>query len=260
LNSKESSESSTFTQEILGDTSWVQNLSEKEEMLKALNNFVIENNELHETRSLQVSGGAEIGLKSPEDQGLSMIPLSSDGLFSFLGDDYQQLIKKLENKRPQNIDVIFITEKFRPWSEVSTDLKEGFINELVAAFPTNVAELFEKMIQAMELSPSQVMLLPAKNDNNSDHLQLILNIAAFYQPQLIVTLGSTATQVMLKSNDRLSLIHGQFFSKKVTPDYTSQIVPLFHPEILHTNVNMKKTAWADMKKMMHFLKKNPANE
>jgi uracil-DNA glycosylase family 4 len=61
---------------------------------------------------------------------------------------------------------------------------------------------------------------------------------------------------VLKSTDRLAQVHGQFFSRKIG-EKTFQVVPLFHPSIIETNQNMKKTAWADMQKIMKHLKKLP---
>lgn len=62
---------------------------------------------------------------------------------------------------------------------------------------------------------------------------------------------------ILKSNDRLSLVHGEFFTRKIGDETSIQVVPLFHPSIIETNQNMKKTAWVDMQKIMKHLKKLP---
>jgi len=59
------------------------------------------------------------------------------------------------------------------------------------------------------------------------------------------------------TKDRLATIHGEIvdLSLKLIQDqaYFFNMMPLFHPQILLINPNMKKTAWADMQKAMRFL-------
>ncbi len=84
-----------------------------------------------------------------------------------------------------------------------------------------------------------------------------MRIAAFYKPEVIVTLGAKATHKILKGQERLAMVHGQFFVRKIENVGTMTIVPLFHPSIIESNQNMKKTAWSDMQKIMQHLKKLP---
>jgi uracil-DNA glycosylase family 4 len=70
-----------------------------------------------------------------------------------------------------------------------------------------------------------------------------------------VTLGANSTHKILKVQDRLTQLHGQFFNRKIENIGTFIVVPLFHPSIIENNQNMKKTAWTDMQKIMKQLKK-----
>ncbi|MFL5786168.1 MAG: uracil-DNA glycosylase family protein, partial [Bacteriovoracaceae bacterium] len=111
------------------------------------------------------------------------------------------------------------------------------------------------MILAMKLDPSEVMIYPVEKTDETDLSGEVVRIALYLNPEVMITLGAKATQKILKSNDRLSLIHGQFFERKVENQGVLQIVPLYHPSILETNVSMKKTTWTDMQKIMKHLKK-----
>ena len=46
-----------------------------------------------------------------------------------------------------------------------------------------------------------------------------------------------------------SNIHGQFFEKQYG-DTAFSLMPVFHPDFLVINPNMKRTAWADLQKVM----------
>lgn len=170
----------------------------------------------------------------------------------------EEILKVLfRGKNPGSIRVMFVTENIRPWSEVKADLKGGFIDELLTGFPLKTAEFFERMILAMKLDPSEVMIYPVEKSEDSDLSAEVIRISLFLNPEILITLGAKASQKILKSNDRLSNIHGQFFERKVENQSTLQIVPLFHPSILETNQSMKKTTWADMQIIMKHLKKIP---
>jgi hypothetical protein len=159
-------------------------------------------------------------------------------------------------KEEGKVKALFVTEKFRSWEDVSMELRTGLINELLMGFPLKTAELFERMIKAMKLEASEVMIYPVEGSDEADFSADVMAIAAFYGSDVIIPLGAKATNHILKSNDRLSVIHGQFFGRNIF-DKTLQVVPLFHPSIIETNQNMKKTAWADMQKIMQHLKKIP---
>jgi len=260
----------TFAEALLGDVSWLKRtevshaapipsktaFSEKIQVIESLERFAQEKATELQTNVLRMDG-AEVHLRN--DVGWENVNLfsDSDALKNNLSLDHKILEIILNNKAPQTVKAIFVSEKFRPWNEVQSELKSGFINELLVGFPLKTAELFERMIMAMKLVPSEVIIFPVEGLDEADYSKDVMEIAAFYRPEVIITLGAKATHKILKSNDRLSLVHGQFFNRKVGESDNFQVVPLFHPSIIETNQNMKKTAWADMQKIMKHLKKLP---
>jgi hypothetical protein len=260
----------TFGSALLGDTSWLkrshtpavvappaqEEYSEKVQVIESLERFAQEKSQELKSPILKLDGG-ELHIR-PEPGWDDLTHFAGkEALFEYLKLDKNLLEISLKDKRPNEVKVLFVSEKFRPWDEVSPELREGFINELLVGFPVKTAELFERMIVAMKLSPAEVIIFPVEGSEEEDFSRDVMEVAAFYHPEIIITLGAKATHKILKSNDRLSLVHGQFFNRKMGERASFQVVPLFHPSIIETNQNMKKTAWADMQKIMKQLKKLP---
>lgn len=231
----------------------VEAFTEKKQVLESLERFAQETSLKLESPIIPVEGG-EIALKSDPHWGQVEVCETVAQLQATLTLPPEILSILFKNKKSPQI--LFVTESFRKWSDIQPELKGGFVDELLAGFPLKTAELFERMIQAMKLTPEEVCLYPIENEE-VDLTSEALRVAAFYKPQVIVTLGASATQKLLKGQNRLSVVHGQFFPKTMDNVATFQLVPLFHPSIIETNQNMKKTAWADMQKIMKFLKKLP---
>jgi uracil-DNA glycosylase family 4 len=227
--------------------------TEKKQVLESLERFAEEKVQDLSSPVFSVPGG-EIHLRQPPVwDGIKSVQSLDElkGSLS-LGDEFLSVL--LRAKNPQVVKVIFVTESLRSWSEAASDFKGGFLDELLTGFPLKTAELFGRMIAAMKLTPEEILLYPV-DLQGKDLSEEVIACAAYFGPEVIVTLGARATQKILKNNDRLSLIHGQFFSREVKGIGLFPIVPLFHPSIIETNQNMKKTAWADMQKIMVALKK-----
>lgn len=260
----------TFAEALLGETNWLKKVSrtqsepipqkeifsEKLQVIESLERFAQEKVEGQPTNVIKFGGG-EIEVKAePGWEGLSH-HTTLENLRSGLTLDPKLLEISLGDKKLGEVKVIFVSEKFRSWEEVSQELKSGFINELIAGFPLKTAELFSRMIGAMKLEGKEVVVYPVESASEEDYSKDVMEIAAYFKPEVVITLGAKATQKILKSNDRLSMVHGQFFTRKLGDKAVIQVVPLFHPSIIETNQNMKKTAWADMQKIMKHLKKLP---
>lgn len=259
----------TFSEALMGDTSWLkkdprpvvkkvsqEGFSEKTQVIESLERFAQEKAQELNTNIFKVDGG-EIQIR-PEAGWDEVASFNSHEALSShlkLQKELQDVV--LKGKEPGTVKALFISEKFRPWSESGTELKEGFINELIVGFPVKTAELFERMISAMKLDPSEVIIFPVEGSDEADYSDDVMTVAGHFKPEVIITLGAKATNKILKSNDRLAQVHGQFFARKIGDLGTFQVVPLFHPSIIETNQNMKKTAWADMQKIMKHLKKLP---
>ena len=259
----------TFGEALMGDTSWIKKpdrpvkpvnppkevFSEKVQVIESLERFAQEKTQELSTNFLKVHGGEVHVRPDPAWEGIREFN-SQEELLNSLTLDKKLLNIVLSEKVKGQVTTIFVTEKFRTFEELAPELKEGFINELIAGFPLKTAELFMRMIVAMKLDPSEVIVYPIEGSDETDYAQEVMTVANFFSPEVIITLGAKATSKILKSNDRLSMVHGQFFSRK-SGDTSFQVVPLFHPSIIETNQNMKKTAWADMQKIMKHLKKLP---
>jgi hypothetical protein len=269
LNLRTPPNATTFSEALLGDTSWLkkpvkvkasviakEEYSEKVQVIESLERFAQEKSVELNSNVFKVDGG-EVHLRSEAGWDNLQLFGSVDNLKNNLKleQKFQDIV--LADKQPLAVKVIFVSEKFRAWDEVAPELKAGFIDELLVGFPLKTAELFMRMIFAMKLDASEVIIYPVEGSDESDFSTEVMEVAAFYKPEVIITLGAKATQKILKSNDRLSLIHGQFFNRKVGEKGSFQVVPLFHPSIIETNQNMKKTAWTDMQKIMKHLKKLP---
>jgi uracil-DNA glycosylase family 4 len=133
-------------------------------------------------------------------------------------------------------------------------------------------DLLEKMARAMKLGNGYAVSLSTKcysalgdqsdarygMERNCEE-NLLLEIKTL-KPQFVIPLGAVATNFILEKKERLSQVHGKFFSKtvKCSDELAHEyiVVPLFHPEFLLINTNMKRTAWLDLKNVMDYLKKN----
>jgi hypothetical protein len=229
--------------------------SEKKQVLESLERFAQDKLEQSSSGVVEVEGG-EIVRKNPSNVRPISLYQSFDELKKNLSIPNEFLNLLLSNKINGKVKVIFVTEAFRDWKDVEAELRQGFVNELLTGFPLKTAEFFERMINAMKLEGDEVILYPADKEGN-DLSAEILSLAAYFKAEVVITLGAKASQTILKTNDRLTLIHGQFFPIKMSEEFDFQVVPLFHPSIIETNQNMKKTAWIDMQKIMRHLKKLP---
>lgn len=211
--------------------------TEQKHLIESLERFV------EEREVVPVGEKAEIALKATPDW-------SSSQEDYLLSSQFRELILRGKNK----VEVIFVTETLRPFNELGPELQGAFIDELLCGFPQKTAELFERMILAMKLRPEEVILYPSELGGES-LFDDVVKLTQEFRPKVIITLGAKATSAVLKTKDRLAQVHGQFFTRKLLDSYEVQVVPLFHPNIIETNQNMKRTAWVDMQKVMKFLKK-----
>lgn len=231
-----------------------ENYSEKQQVIESLERFVEDKTKNRKEPTIPVSGG-EVILKRPEEIALYYELSSLSDLSKFIpAEAAQEILTLAKNKKKGELTVLFVTENFRPKSERENPENPSlFTKELLPCLPLNTSGLFEKMVSAMKLTPPETLLLGLDYEGE-DLLKAVMSVADYLRPAFIVTLGAKSTQKVLNNNDRLTMVHGQFFGRKVG-EWNAQIVPLFHPSIIETNQNMKKTAWIDMQKIMKSLKK-----
>lgn len=122
-------------------------------------------------------------------------------------------------------------------------------------------DLLGRMISAMKLTPGEfhrltlnedlenVTDLAANLENPDAATKSLFDFIAEKKPKVVVSLGATITNILLGRREKLSGIHGQFIEKKIGECHFS-LMPVFHPDFLLINPNMKRTAWIDLQKVM----------
>ncbi len=129
------------------------------------------------------------------------------------------------------------------------------------SFDGNGEDLLGKMIGAMKLSSNEFFRFPMQ-ESLDEVTDLAMNaevpngatkdlydIIQLKRPTIVVSLGATVTNILLGKREKLSTIHGQFFEKKIG-ECVYNLMPIFHPDFLQINPNMKRTAWIDLQKVM----------
>jgi DNA polymerase len=69
-------------------------------------------------------------------------------------------------------------------------------------------------------------------------------------PKVIITLGASSTRALLKSDDVISSLRGNFTEYMGIP-----LMPTYHPAALLRNPKLKKDVWHDMQKVMALVNK-----
>lgn len=174
--------------------------------------------------------------------------------------------KKAQELSSSHLKVLFVSDLC---SELeSFELKQftaqnSVQKKLEKYFKVEVIELFAKMVMAMGLKDSEFDIKAIKHqalEGPVRDISMDLEKFAYKQrPTMIITLGATATNMIMGFEERLASVHGKFFTKVFGvngENFSVQVMPLFHPQLLQINPGMKRTAWADMQKSMEFLKLN----
>lgn len=177
---------------------------------------------------------------------------------------HYQCLEKPELKKIEDLwkDYPWRLEQVRACSEpkVVVIVNEFLQDKEGAAYPLfkkEEKELFHRMIQAMGLSEKNIWVsacsageTPLEDEAIIQSLHLELG---YFNPLFVMSLGALATQFMMQKKVKLSLVQGEFFEYTVEfPDKERDFtfMPLFHPEFLLINPNMKRKTWEGMKKLM----------
>ncbi|MBF0205377.1 MAG: hypothetical protein HQK53_00665 [Oligoflexia bacterium] len=95
----------------------------------------------------------------------------------------------------------------------------------------------------------------------------LLSEICLLKPLLIITLGPIPLASLLEREEKLSLVHGQFFERNfryemdekgivVTDSHKALLFPIFNLEYLILNPQMKRMVWSDLQKVIKFLESN----
>lgn len=151
-------------------------------------------------------------------------------------------------KTPVILDVVednFLSEVLFVGDTFSGD-GDDLLGKMIGAMKLKGAEFFRvQMDEALE----EVNELARNLEVPSAATQNLLDVILEKRPKVVVSLGATVTNILLGRREKLSTIHGQFFDKRVGVCHYS-LMPLFHPDYLLINPNMKRTAWVDLQKVM----------
>ncbi|HLE10597.1 MAG: hypothetical protein A2504_08940 [Bdellovibrionales bacterium RIFOXYD12_FULL_39_22] len=142
------------------------------------------------------------------------------------------------------------------------------VDEKSRALVEQQDDLLDKMIAAMKFAQGDYLksysikcsLLEGDLQNFEGSYSNCLNYLHYeifyYRPQVVITMGAIPTKFFLGPDSRLSLVHGNFYPKSIgykNRVHKFDLVPIFHPELLIINPNMKRTTWSDLQKVMAFL-------
>src|SRR3989338_329994 len=127
-------------------------------------------------------------------------------------------------------------------------------------FVGRAGQLLTKIIEAMKLKREDVYIaniVKCRPPNNRVPLPEEVKTCETFlhrqieviQPKVIVCLGATALQNLLKTDEKISKMRGHFIDWKGV-----KVMPTYHPAFLLRNPNMKKPLWDDMKKVMAYFK------
>jgi hypothetical protein len=150
--------------------------------------------------------------------------------------------------------VLFIGEALREESILEQPI-DAIRPEFLLSFLPPVADLFQKMVQAMKLAQSEYVLMALTDKSGEKTTEELLEDISWWAPRFVVPLGARACQAILGQRERLATVHGKFYPVPRCPSDSIQVAPLFHPSVIASNTNMKKSTWTDMQKIMQALGK-----
>lgn len=135
-------------------------------------------------------------------------------------------------------------------------------------FVGRAGQLLNKILDAIQFKREEVYIcniLKCRPPNNREPLPEEIELCEPYlwkqmeiiKPKMILCLGRTAGQALLKTNDSLSAMRGKFF------DYRGiKLMVTYHPAALLRNPNWKKPTWEDVqlfRKTYDEMKKGSSN-
>jgi len=147
-----------------------------------------------------------------------------------------------------NADLVFVGEA--PGRD--EDIKgEPFVGQ--------AGQLLTRIISAMGLSREDVYIcnvIKCRPPGNRDPLPPEIEMCepflraqlSIIKPRAICTLGSFASQTLLKSEVRISRLRGQLRDYNGIP-----LMPTYHPSFLLRNPHAKREVWEDIQKLMELL-------
>jgi hypothetical protein len=214
--------------------------SEKSMVLESFNSFA-EEKFVEEGKNRVTIGNVEITRKEHllnDENWKSHFKTQKDWKSSYLENMAKEVVHFYQGSLPKVL-VLCDSNRLMPQQPKSE-------NQLY--FEGAVLELWDKMLLALKLQPSDKWTFSVEVSS----LDEIKEAIYWIEPQIILTLGAQAVQKLTGTKERLTSLHGQQMHYSLGKKQYS-IIPLFHPSLLVNNLNMKKTTWSDMQKIIEIL-------
>jgi DNA polymerase len=127
-------------------------------------------------------------------------------------------------------------------------------------FVGRAGQLLTKIIEAIDLTRDEVYIAnivkcrPPENRNpEPDEVAacepFVFRQVQAIQPKVIVALGTSAAQTLLRTKDPISRLRGNVFQYG-----NARLIPTFHPAYLLRSPERKRDVWEDMKKVRALLR------
>ncbi|MFZ9002306.1 MAG: hypothetical protein ACO20H_13450 [Bacteriovoracaceae bacterium] len=154
-----------------------------------------------------------------------------------------------------SVDILFLSHT---WSK---DTPEDL-------FESGDGLLVQKMISAMKIKGEKFAYGVLNLDEQTQHdldffdnlskgmTELVHGELFRLKPKVVVCFGSIISNILSGKRERISRVRGVFTRKTISyegEDFSTSYVPVFHPEFLTINPNMKRLAWEDLQKVMEHI-------
>ena len=124
-------------------------------------------------------------------------------------------------------------------------------------FVGRAGQLLDKMLNAINLSRESVYITnvvnfrPPENRKPTEkeikrYLPFLKKHIKMISPKIVLLLGSTAMNAILKSNEVISKIRGKWFEQEID-NFKFKVIVSFHPAYLLRQPEQKKFSWIDLK-------------
>ncbi|QOX80313.1 uracil-DNA glycosylase [Trichlorobacter lovleyi] len=206
---------------------------------------------------LQQTGGRPWEPEQPQEPLQPAAPRSLDGLRQMIGDcqrcDLAQSRTNLVfGAGHERARLVFVGEA--PGADEDRQ-GQPFVGE--------AGQVLTRLIEAMGLKRPQVYICnvlkcrpPANRNPHKDEINtcspFLVQQLQIIKPEVIVALGTFATQTLLESKEPISRMRGQFHNWHGIP-----VMPTFHPSFLLRNKENKQhywDVWSDMEQVLRRLK------
>ncbi len=264
LNHQTLDNKKSFIQELFPSAYWIKNsqedlLENEQEILEEeVVPEVIVDNEIAES-----TGPVDIALENFPQIDFSALGHQITNCHGCFHSESVKRIKKvidyseMLNDRKE-IKILFVLDYPRIADEKSRSLveqQEELLDKMIIAMKLQKSEYFKSYSIKCSLLENDIQGFDPKYSKCLNYLH---HEIFYLKPQVVITLGAIPTKFFLGQDVRLSIVHGNFYSKTIgekNKTHKFELVPIFHPELLVINPGMKRTTWNDLQKVMTYLGK-----